>query len=269
MRADGFNADMAGTSMLRVTFARLCRDTRTMLDITQRELALAVGVSRPYIAAIESGTANPSLETVERIGSSLGLDLQLVMRPPTVINGPTQRDALHARCSGYVDRRLRGAGWATQREVTIMRGRTRGWVDLLAYDPRRRILLVVEIKTWIDDLGAIERQLDWYIREGPEIARELGWRPMRTIGWVFALAAADVDDAVRRNRDVVDRAFPARARDMREALDADDGGNATRAIALVDPTNRRRDWIIPTRLDGRRSMAPYRDARDALAKMSA
>ncbi len=263
------NAGMTGPSILRVSFARLCRDTRTMLDITQRELAHTVGVSRPYIAAIDSGSANPSLETVERIRSAFGLDLQLVMWPPTVINGPGKRDALHARCSGYVDRRLRGSGWSTRREVTIMRGRTRGWVDLLAYDPRRRILLVVEIKTWIDDLGAIERQLDWYVREGPAIARDLGWRPVRTIGWVLALAAADVDEALRRNRDVIDRAFPARARDMRVTLDAGDGASAIRAIALIDPANRRREWIIPTRLDGRRSMAPYRDARDARAGMSA
>lgn len=66
---------------LRMSFARLCRETRTMLDITQAELAAAVGVSRPYIAGIESGRANPSLEVVERIGSALGLEMRLIGRP--------------------------------------------------------------------------------------------------------------------------------------------------------------------------------------------
>ena len=145
-----------------------------MLDVTQQELAMAVGVSRPYVASIENGRANPSLEVVERIGSALGLELQLLGRPPVVINGPPQHDLVHARCSGYSDRRLSGLEWQTRREVAIVRGRTHGWIDLLAYDPRRRILLVVEIKTRIDDLGSIERQLDWYLRESPAIARTVG-----------------------------------------------------------------------------------------------
>jgi DNA-binding XRE family transcriptional regulator len=170
------------TTPLRVSFARLCRDTRGMLDITQADLAAAVGVSRPYIASIEGGRANPSLDVAERIGIALGLELQFIGRTPAIIGGRGQRDVVHARCSGYADRRLLGLEWLTRREVTIVRGRTRGWIDLLAYDPRRRILLVVEIKTWIDDVGALERQLDWYIRESPSIARGFGWHPVRTIG---------------------------------------------------------------------------------------
>jgi putative transcriptional regulator len=160
-------SEMATPIPIRVTFARLCRDTRLMLDITQQELAEAVGVSRPYIASIELGRANPSLDVVERIARTLGLELDLVGRPPIVFNAPRQRDLVHARCTGYVERRLIGLGWQTRREVTIIRGRSRGWIDILAFDPRRRILLVVEIKTWLDDLGAIERQLDWYLCEAP------------------------------------------------------------------------------------------------------
>jgi transcriptional regulator with XRE-family HTH domain len=251
-----------------MSFARLCRDARTMLDITQAELAAAVGVSRPYIARIEAGRANPSLDVVERIGSALGLELQLLRRPPALMNGPRQRDAVHARCSGHVDRRLVSLGWQTRGEVTIVRGRLRGWIDLLAYDPRRRILLVVEIKTWIDDLGSVERQLDWYVREAPAIARELGWRPQRVVGWVLALATVDIDETLRRNRDVIDRAFPGRARDLRAALADDDSDPPSRGIALIDPHNRRRTWLIASRVDGRRSVAPYRDSGEAAHLMS-
>ncbi len=245
-----------------------------MLDVTQLELAKAVGVSRPYVASIENGRANPSLEVVERIGSALGLELQLLGRPPVVINGPPQHDLVHARCSGYSDRRLSGLDWQTRGEVAIVRGRTRGWidlwyVDLLAFDPRRRILLVVEIKTWIDDLGSIERQLDWYLRESPAIARTFGWRPVRAIGWVFALATADVDEAIRRNREVIDRAFPGRARDLNQLLLGGDSVEPSRGITLIDPRNRRRAWLIPSRVDGRRSRAPYQDNAEARLLMSA
>ena len=69
-------------SQLRVTFARLCFDTRTMLDITQQTLADAVGVSRAHIAAVEGGRANPSLDLVARIADRLGIELDLVARQP-------------------------------------------------------------------------------------------------------------------------------------------------------------------------------------------
>jgi transcriptional regulator with XRE-family HTH domain len=253
-------------SPLRISFARLCRDTRVMLDITQAELAAAVGVSRAYVASIESGRANPSLVVVERIAEALGLELQLNGRAPVAFNSPTQRDAVHAWCSGYAGRRL-GGFLEVRREVTIVRGRTRGWIDLLAYDPRRRLLLVVEIKTWIDDLGSIERQLDWYEREAPSIARGFGWRPVHTIGWVLALASADVDEALRRNRDAVERAFPGRARDLARVLAGDDELPG-RGIALMDPRSRRRNWLIPSRIDGRRTAAPYLGMADARAVMS-
>ena len=239
-----------------------------MLDITQAELAAAAGVSRAYVASVESGRANPSLQTVERIGSALGLDLQLIGRPPAVIDPPIQRDACHAWCSGYVDRRLLRLGWDVRREITIVRGRLRGWIDLLAYDPTRRLLLIVEIKTWIDDVGSIERQLDWYIREGPAVARELGWRPTRTVGWVLALATIDVDEAIQRNRQVVDRALPGRAIELRQTLERGGHVPAARGIALIDPRNRRRNWILASRVDGRRTVAPYRTSSDARRAMS-
>jgi transcriptional regulator with XRE-family HTH domain len=231
-----------------------------MLDITQAEVADAIGVSRAHIASIESGRADPSLDLVHRIGSALGVELQLIGRRPVLLNGPTQRDDVHAWCSGYAGRRLLGFAPDVRREVTIVRGRT--------YDPRRRLLLVVEIKTSIDDLGSIERQLDRYEREAPYMARGFGWRPRQTVGWVLALASADVDEALRRNRDAVDRAFPARAQDLARLL-AGQEEITERGLALVDPRNRRQRWLIPTRLDGRRAPAPYLGVADARRVMSA
>jgi DNA-binding XRE family transcriptional regulator len=104
---------------LRISFARLCRDTRVMLDITQAELAAAVGVSRAQIASIESGRANPSLEAADRIGRAPGLELELLGRAPVAFSAPAQRDAVHAWCSGYAGRRLARHGLDVRREVTI------------------------------------------------------------------------------------------------------------------------------------------------------
>lgn len=257
------------TSHLRVTFARLCFETRTMLDITQQALADAVGVPRPHIAAIESGRANPSLDLVVRITDRLGIQIDLVARQPLVIAIP-QHDLVHARCSGYVDRRLRRAGWEVHREVEVIHGRSHGWIDLLAFDRRTGVLLIVEIKTRVDDLGAIERQLGWYERSAPGLARDFGWRPDHIAGWLIALASDEVDAAIGRNSDVLNAAFPMRAIDMSRVV----GGMilpaaSRRGLALIDPSSRRRGWLMPSRSDGRRSAAPYRGYADAARRLEA
>ncbi|MEX2184565.1 MAG: helix-turn-helix domain-containing protein, partial [Chloroflexota bacterium] len=133
---------------IRATLADLVRSTRLRLDISQQQLADACHIDRSYVALIELGRANPTLSIVERLGSVLGLELEMIGRPPLILGGPIQRDLVHARCSGHVDRRFRGASWETAREVEVVHGRTHGWIDLLAFDPRTATLVIVEIKTW-------------------------------------------------------------------------------------------------------------------------
>ncbi|MGK2850428.1 MAG: helix-turn-helix domain-containing protein [Candidatus Limnocylindrales bacterium] len=251
---------------LRVTFARLCRETRSILDITQRELAGAVGVSRPFISAIEAGRADPSLDLVQRIAAALGLEIDIASRPP-VVAFPKPADQVHAWCSGHIDRRLRAAGWETRREQEIVLARAHGWIDLLAFDPRTRTLVIVEIKTRIDDLGAIERQLGWYERDAALIAQRHGWRPRRIATWLLVLASEEAEAVLRDQREVLRLAFPARASDMRQVLAGVDGPRIGRGLALIDPASRRADWVIPTRLEGRRSVAPYRDYADAARRL--
>ena len=239
-----------------------------MLDITQQTLADSVGVSRAYIATIESGRGNPSIDLVERVADRLGIQLDLVGLRPVVIS-PPQRDLVHARCSGYVHRRLQGAGWDVRRELEVVHGRHHGWVDLLAFDTRTRTLLIVEVKTRLDDLGAIERQLGWYERSALGLAGELGWRPNRVAGWLVALASDEVDTAIRANGPALQTAFPSRSITMSAIVDGHPAPiSPSRGLALIDPSSRRRDWLMKTRLDGRRSPAPYRDYADAARRFA-
>jgi transcriptional regulator with XRE-family HTH domain len=194
--------------LLRVAIGRTCLETRLSLDIERDELARRVGVSARYIAMIERGEANATLDVVERIAEALGLELELLARPPTFPAGPRVRDAVHARCSAYVDRRLTGLGWQVAREVEIVHGRSHGWIDLLAFDPRTSTLLIIEIKTRLDDLGALERQIAWYERMAWQAARARGWRPKRVLSCVLALASDEVERVVRAHRDLMRRAFP-------------------------------------------------------------
>jgi transcriptional regulator with XRE-family HTH domain len=65
------------TATLRAQLGAICRGRRTDLDISQDALARSTGVSRGYVATIETGRANPTLDVVERLGHSLGVDLTL------------------------------------------------------------------------------------------------------------------------------------------------------------------------------------------------
>lgn len=255
-------------SPLRPTFAALCRTTRIQLDITQGQLAPVVGVSRAYIGAIETGRANPTLEVVERMSDALGLELDLVGRPPVVVS-TRQRDLVHARCSAYVQRRLEAAGLTCLREVEIVHVRSHGWIDVMAFDMGSGTLFVIEVKTTIDDIGAVERQLAWYRRAATDVGRAHGWRVRSVRTWLLALASEEVEGSIRVNRDVLRVGFPARAPAMRRQLAGADPITDQPGLALIDPTSRRRDWLISSRLDGRRSPAPFRDYADAVVRWRA
>jgi len=218
------------------------------------------------IAAVDAAEANPSLDIVAAFLDCLDIDLELVARVPVAIQGSRRHDAAHAICSAHVQRRLESAGWEVAREVPIQDGRYIGWIDLLAFHPPTGTLVVIEVKTRIDDLGAIERSIDWHTRAARRAAQRLGWQPRRVGAGVLALAT-EVENELLRNRVVWDSGFPRRARGMAEDLIAPERIVERRGLALIDPRSRRRDWLIRARVDGRRSAAPYRGYADFMGRV--
>ncbi|MBA7691205.1 hypothetical protein ES703_99747 [subsurface metagenome] len=68
-------AKMFGAAQAKSSFALTLAEARAKLGLTQKELAAKIGVSQAYIAKLEGGEANPTLERIGSLLAMLGLSL--------------------------------------------------------------------------------------------------------------------------------------------------------------------------------------------------
>lgn len=239
-------------------------ELRKAIGWTQKELGARADLSQSEVSRVEHGLlVDLSLERAEQILSAMGARLVLSVDAPFLGDRERQRDPAHARCSAHVASRLRRAGWEVETEVEIGGDRSRGWIDILAFHRESGLLLVIEIKTEIRDLGAIERSLNWYERESMGASRRLGWQPRRRVGCLLLLATDANEARAAANREPLFVGFPGRARDLAAVITGTTWSGAwSRAIAMIDPLSRRASWLRPLRVDGRRSPAPFADYAD-------
>lgn len=138
------------------------------------------------------GLENCTVEDLERWASALGgrcvVDLRVDGERPMT-------DAEHARIQDWLVRLLRDAGWIVEPEASFNHYGDRGRIDVLAYYPGRRIVLVVEIKTRIVDAQDVLGRLDLKRRVAGHVAKDRGW-PVRTV--VPALIVREGSTARRR-----------------------------------------------------------------------
>jgi transcriptional regulator with XRE-family HTH domain len=243
---------------------RLVKSLRTTIGWSQRGLGARAGLSQSMVCLVERGSLGDlTFSTASVLLESMGARLVVSADAPYLGDRQRQRDPAHARLSAYGVARLRRSGWLVRTEVEIGGNRSRGWIDILAIHPSTGLLLVIELKTEIRDLGGIERSLGWYEREAWAAARRLGWRPRRVLGCLLLLATQGNELRLTANRASIDLGFPMRARHLGPIVSAGtDPDLPGRAIAMIDPRSKRRAWCGPLRIDGRRSAAPYLDYAD-------
>jgi transcriptional regulator with XRE-family HTH domain len=68
-------AKIFGAAQAKSSFAITLAEARRQLNLTQQKLAARLGVSQSYIAKLEGGEANPTLERIGRLLAVLGLSL--------------------------------------------------------------------------------------------------------------------------------------------------------------------------------------------------
>lgn len=172
---------------------RALRALRRRKGWTQAQLGSRLGISRSEVSRWEASALDAcSVEEVQRWATALGGHLALDLR---VEGERPLTDARHAHIQNWLVALLRQSGWIVEAEASFNHYGDRGRIDVLAYHPGAQVLLVVEIKTRIDDAQDLLGRLNIKERVAPTIARERGWQP-RTV--VPALFAAESTTARRR-----------------------------------------------------------------------
>lgn len=70
---------MAASTTLHKAFCENVRSRREQLGLTQKDVALRLGVSQPTYAALEGGKAVPGIDIVERVGRALNITPALLL----------------------------------------------------------------------------------------------------------------------------------------------------------------------------------------------
>jgi transcriptional regulator with XRE-family HTH domain len=68
-------AKLYGEEDAKLDFAITLTKARRSLNLTQKELALKLNISQPYIAKLEGGEANPTLGTIGKLLATINLRL--------------------------------------------------------------------------------------------------------------------------------------------------------------------------------------------------
>lgn len=177
------------------SLGKVVRAVRHRLGWRQVDLARRAGVSRRLISKLErQGPAGFTVRTLRKICEPLNIDVHVYGRWR---GGELDRllDAGHAALQAAFTSLLQATGWEFRIEATFSRYGERGSIDILAFHPASRTLLVVEIKTMIADVQGLLRPIDVKVRLAREVAQEYGWNP-RTV--VACLVVSDETTARRR-----------------------------------------------------------------------
>ena len=176
-------------------------------------------VSQQLVALIEAGRFElVNVRTLRAVAAVLEIRLPF---DPLWRGGSADRllDSRHAAIVNAVIAILGVLGWECVVEYTFSHYGERGSVDILAWHPLFRALLVIEVKTRIFDVQALFMGVDRKARLMPLIvAKERDWQPA-VVGRVIVLDESTPNrSAVRRNEASFGAAFPANSRAVRSWL---------------------------------------------------
>jgi transcriptional regulator with XRE-family HTH domain len=195
------------------------RAIRTRKRWRQADVAARAGVSPSVVGRVERGrAAGVPLGKLRRIFRAIDARLDTVVR----FEGADLArllDSHHAAMEEAVVRML-GAldGWIVEPEVSFSVYGERGIIDVLAWHPGRRMLLVIELKTEIVEVGGLLGKMDQRRQHAAGVARRRGWDPIAVSTWVVIADGRTNRRAVSQHHRTLRTKFPVDGRGMRRWL---------------------------------------------------
>lgn len=200
------------------------RALRRELGLRQADVAERAGVSQQHVSDLERGhIGGMAVREIERLFEVLGARAAI-----TVLWRGAQLDRLldegHADICRRVADLLRSSGWQVVAEATYSIYGERGSIDILAWHPQTRTLLVVEVKTEIASAEETLRRHDAKVRLASQIGRErFGMAPLH-VGRLLVIAGTMTNRRrVQRLAGLLSGTYPLRGPVIRAWLRAPNG----------------------------------------------
>ncbi len=210
-----------------IVIGQSLRALRIRLLLRQADVAGKAGVSQQLISKIERGRlASVSAAVLRRIFAAVEADVVTVVRWRA---GELDRllDEGHSELVGRIVLLLRRRGWEVLTEVTFSEFGERGSIDILAWHPETRTLLVIEVKTEITSAEEMLRRHDVKVRLGRKIGRDrFDVAPARVARLLVVADEMRNRRRVARLAPVLSGAYPDRGRAVRAWIAAPDGNLA-------------------------------------------
>ncbi len=153
---------------------------------------------------------------IRRVSAALDVRVDLV---PRWRAGDLDRllNAKHSQLHQLVARWFAGArpAWILAPEVSYSIYGERGVVDIVAWHPGRRAILVIELKTDVVDVNQLIGKVGEKTRLIRQIVRDRGWDPFTVSVWVIVAAGRTNRARLAAHRSVLRAAFPADGRAIR------------------------------------------------------
>ena len=203
---------------------RLIAAVRIHLELRQQDLADLASVSQKVVTLLERGRIEEvSVRNQRRVCAALGIESELDLRWRGGL-GDRLIDRVHASIVEAVTAVLVRAGWEVLPEFTFNEFGERGSVDILAWHPGRRALLIVEVKSRITDVQAMLMAMSRKVRLVPAVVtRDRGW-DRRALGIIVAMPESHANrDLIGRHPATFEASFPARTTACRAWVQAPTG----------------------------------------------
>jgi transcriptional regulator with XRE-family HTH domain len=203
----------------------------------QIDVAARARVHRSVVSGIERGhLERVSIGTLLEVARALEIQVTFGTRwragdLDRLIAGRHSR--LHEAVAAWFETAL--SDWILAPEVSFSIFGERGIIDILAWHPGRRALLVIELKTDLADVNELIGTMDRRRRLAWDIAKDRGWEPLTVSTWVLVAGGRTNRARISAHRTLLRTAFPVDGRTVVGWLRRPD--REIHALSLWDKAN--------------------------------